>query len=181
MEQMERQVINAQIDSRPGSGAYMSSYAHAVNNVIANLPDDTKVEYMRLAEKWNRSDPPQDVKGRYSFCYCFSGSGIHVYYYRQAVKYAMSSAETFTQEMRRQYGAEVLTYVAFLNPKKHVRLSTLARPLILFCQVLCLPPFRHATTPWTSPDSFEAEWPTRHKKTMETFGIWATSRLCNYI
>jgi hypothetical protein len=60
----KRSEIDEIIGEKPGHPAYMGLYAKASNEVLENLSEETKREYMELGRKWNNSRPPRDVRMR---------------------------------------------------------------------------------------------------------------------
>jgi hypothetical protein len=60
----KRAVIDEEIGEGPGNPEYMGKYAKAVSEVLNNLTQVEKKEYMGLVEEWNKSRPPTEVRIR---------------------------------------------------------------------------------------------------------------------
>jgi hypothetical protein len=62
---LRKEEINATIGVNPGSPMYMGKYSSALTSVVNGLAENDRREYMKLAEQWNREEPPKDIKRRY--------------------------------------------------------------------------------------------------------------------
>ena len=56
--------INGKISAPTGSKDYLGSYNLAVTEVLNELSEEEKKEYLALAGEWSKVQPPQEVQQR---------------------------------------------------------------------------------------------------------------------
>jgi hypothetical protein len=59
---MKREEIDRIIGEEAGTSKYLAGYAKAVNEVLEDLTDEERMEYMQKAKEWNELSPPHDVQ-----------------------------------------------------------------------------------------------------------------------
>ena len=59
---MKKVEINREVGETAGDPAYMKGYVIGVSEVVRQLTDQEKREYMEMAKEWNKSHPPREVQ-----------------------------------------------------------------------------------------------------------------------
>ena len=61
---LKKEEINGAIVMDRSNPMYIGQYSSSLKSVINGLTDNERREYVKLADQWNREEPPRDIQKR---------------------------------------------------------------------------------------------------------------------